>query len=122
MKKSNSIKLSEMIITAISLIDKSEATKEFHIENYSNGREQGYSITNFAAKEIGTFSQAYLKVSFSLFRSSDSIVIYTGSVNDFTDAGNLPTDEVYRNSKSFDYKQIFEAAEFIIFYLTTGTK
>lgn len=64
--------------------------EHFWLETYTNGREKGFAITSFRTK-----------IAFSEYRSSDSIVVYEGKNVDFSLAGNMPSDEIYRDKKFF---------------------
>lgn len=70
-----------------------------HVEAFVNGREQGYSVTNFVHK-----------ASFAVDRSSDTIVVQFGTAGDFSMQGN-----VLRDSRVFGKREYFdtpaEAAE-----------
>lgn len=81
----------------------------FHVEAYSNGREQGYCIKGWSSTLTNNIS-----ISFSEHRSSDNIVIYFGESTDFSMQGNVPNEKVYAQAKHFKHNEPYEAASFII--------
>jgi hypothetical protein len=91
------------------LLDMLGEDHKLTIRSYVNGREEGFYIVVY-----GLRSKA---VAFSENRNSDNIVVYFGVSNDFTPQGNVPSEEVYKNAKYFDYNAYLEAAKFIYNYL-----
>lgn len=85
---------------------------ELSLGMYSNGREQGYTLKNMDN------DYPYRMVAFSEYRSSDTTVVYFGTVGDF--AGGLPSDKLWENARHFAYNDIHEAASFIVDYLRSG--
>lgn len=83
---------------------------DFTFEPYLNGRESGFSITNFAAKEMP-------KVSFSENRNSDQIVVYTGKSSDFSMQGNTPGEQAYKNANYFGAFDYVRAAHTVLEHL-----
>jgi hypothetical protein len=84
----------------------------FHIEQYCNGREQGFALCDFKTAK---------KVVFSESRNSDSIVVYCGGLMDFSMQGNTPSDKAYyENSHSFKYDEAHKAASFIVDFLNSS--
>lgn len=81
---------------------------KFTIETYLNGREEGFAICD---------KTYHKKVAFSEYRNNDSIVVYFGETVNFSLQGNSPDEKTYKNSKSFEYNQYLNAAEFIQNYL-----
>ncbi len=75
------------------------------IESYSNGREQGLCLKYYPRGACDS-----LDISFSAYRSSDSIVVYHGT--NFSMQGNLPSEKAYKNSTTFHNLQ--DAAEHIV--------
>lgn len=78
------------------------------VETYSNGREQGFAITNFSNTR---------KVCFSECKNSDNIILYKGTYLDFSMTGNVPSEETYKAGMSFRYDQITETAIAAVEYL-----
>jgi len=89
-------------------VNEGEQAAQLLTEPYCNGREQGFSVSNWKNNH---------KVSFSEFRNSDQIVVYFGKSTDFSMQGNTPSEEVYQNKKYFDCFKVEEAADFIIDHL-----
>lgn len=83
--------------------------EEYILEPYQNGREHGFAILNY---------KDGLKVAFSEYRNSDSIVVYLGTTGDFATGGNIPSDEIYSKKEFFAYNEAFEAAQRIHKYLS----
>ena len=78
---------------------------------YANGREQGYHLHKWD-------SYPGRKVSFSENRNSDDIVIYFGDIKGFT-IDNKPTEKTWKeNRKFFKYNEIYNAAKWIVDFLT----
>lgn len=75
----------------------------FWIEAYSNGREQGYYLTN-----------GHVGIAFSENRNSDSIVAYVGRSRDFSMQGNVPSDDIYQKKSLFGYDEYVEAVDMIL--------
>jgi hypothetical protein len=88
------------------------------VEAYANGREQGYSIVQFA--QLVPKGLVMRKVSFSENRNSDDIVVYAGKDSEFSMQGNVPGDKPYKERKFFRYDKAEEAAQFIIAYFAEG--
>lgn len=88
------------------------------IEAYANGREQGYSIVQFASLVPKGLSMR--KVSFSENRNSDDIVVYAGKDSEFNMQGNVPGESVWQNRKFFRYDKVEEAAQFVVDFFTEG--
>jgi hypothetical protein len=76
-----------------------------YVEAFSNGREQGYSLTTFKRR-----------VSFSENRNSDAIVVYFGKHCEFG-ADNMPSGNIWEVAKYFRYNQHYQAARFILKFL-----
>jgi hypothetical protein len=79
----------------------SRIRKQGWIEAYSNGREQGLHIKFYGG--VATT----VSFSFSEYRNSDDIVVYTGeqtSVMRFAMQGNVPNEEIYKNKMFFNTK------------------
>lgn len=87
------------------LEQRNEGMKGWKLEEYDNGREQGFAIQ---AKSW--------KVAFSEHRSSDNIVVYRGLVEDFG-RQNIPSEQVWQNAKYFQYEEAAKAALCIEDYL-----
>ena len=83
--------------------------EEYILEPYQNGREHGFAISNYKND---------LKVAFSEYRNSDSIVVYLGTNGDFAMGGNIPSEKVYSKKEFFDYNGAFDAAHRICEYLS----
>lgn len=92
------------------ILNDDDQVDRFHVEAYSNGREQGYHIRGWA-DDIGCEG---LGISFSENRNSDHIVVYTGKSSSFSMQGNVPQEGVYKNAKYFEYGEYYKAASFIV--------
>lgn len=74
------------------------------VESYVNGREQGYSVSNY-----------HVTVSFSVARYCDAVSVMFGKTSDFSMAGNILRD--YNRSTCAGWRHFntpMEAAEFIV--------
>lgn len=89
------------------VLDQSKDSSQFIVEPYVNGREVGWCISTFMTR----------MVAFSENRNSDSIVVYSGDVFDFSMQGHVPTEKMYRNSVMFDHDGYLAAATFILRFL-----
>jgi hypothetical protein len=89
------------------VLDQAKDSSQFYVEPYVNGREVGWCISMLMAR----------RVAFSENRNSDSIVVYSGDVVDFSMQGNVPDENVYRNSVMFDHNAYLAAATFILRHL-----
>jgi hypothetical protein len=100
----------------------------FHVESYTNCREQGYAIIGSIYPKDGTPRHFYC--AFSVGRNSDSAVVYLATYQSSRDSkvptfeshqvfcGNIPSDEVYRKGSSFTYEKckshITNSSKFIV--------
>jgi len=89
----------------------SDNTLDVTLGLYVNCREQGYAIND-------SYYVVKRKVAFAENRNSDDIVVYFGSSSDFESNTNIPSEEVYRNSRFFGVGQEAQAAQFVFDYLT----
>lgn len=89
-------------------VNEGEQIAQLLTEPYCNGREQGFSVSNWKTNN---------KVSFSESRNSDQIVVYFGKSTDFSMQGNTPSEELYKNKMFFDCLEVEKAADFIIDHL-----
>lgn len=96
-------KLADAVLSQIEWLESWGENDGARVEPYQNGREHGWCL--YRGSNVVAFSEN---------RNSDSIVIYFGKFVDFSMAGNVPSEEVYRRKKFFDYDKITEAARFII--------
>lgn len=80
-----------------------------HVENYSNGREQGFYIIYYP-KTTSSFLDG-TAVAFAENRNSDEIVVYVGKPRNFTIEGHIPDQETYSRKKFFIDEK--EAAKYI---------
>jgi hypothetical protein len=81
---------------------------EYWMQPYQNGREHGQSLIA---------SKSMKQVAFSEYRNSDSIVVYAGDMGEFSNAGNIPSEEIYGKKKFFRYDDFEGAAKFIVGFL-----
>jgi len=116
-----SLKVAQSVLSLIdTLLDGYENNDRFHVECYSNGREQGYHIRGYVASAKSGFG-----CSFSEGRISDDIVVYIGKAEDFDPQGNVPSEEIYRdNQVFFRYDKHYQVARLIVDsmkgYVTSG--
>ena len=83
-------------------------SSECYLQAYANGREHGFHIVGRAGR-----------CSFAGNRNSDSIVVYCAkSSREFSAQGNVPSDKAYDNGTYFAPSAEFEAAVFILQYVT----
>jgi hypothetical protein len=78
------------------------------IEGYVNCREQGLNIYNLKNDKAVSFSES---------RNSDSIRVYYGDRRDFSQQGNIPSEECYQNGRSFEWLDFKGAAKFVAEHL-----
>jgi hypothetical protein len=93
---------------------------EFHVESYTNCREQGYAI--FGINHSVMPSQNFF-ATVAQHRCSDSVIVCLGMNNEFLGnicqifCGNIAQENVYKNAKTFvpdkDRLYYVEAASFI---------
>jgi hypothetical protein len=83
------------------------------LDVYSNGREQGYAVTN------GEWTR---RAAFSENRTSDDIVVYLGTVNDFEYNTNIPSEEIWLGARYFKPDDIVGAAQEVVDWLLKGEK
>ena len=88
----------------------SQNSREFSLEVYANGREQGFALSDWS-------NPISRKVAWSEWRCSDDIVVYFGFEKDFERNTNIPSDLVYKKAKFFEPGEYREAAKFIVSYL-----
>jgi len=90
LQKNESLELSERVLKHLNtLIEKSgrkrKIEKSFYVEQYNNGREQGYCIRHYETR---------FNICFSQYRTNDNVVVYSG--HDFDNInGNIPSDLAY---------------------------
>jgi hypothetical protein len=82
------------------------------LEVYTNCREQGFALHRYTGDRT-----ADRKVAFSEHRRSDMIAVYFGGREDFEFNTNIPSDEVYKNARFFQYDQHEKAAKFVLDWL-----
>ena len=98
MKLYKKYKVADAVLAVIEIVLTWQDTNDDDWKNtvycstYSNGRENGYHLTTFDVSR---------SVSFSEFRNTDQIVVYTGRTIDFSMQGNVPSEDVYNNKKFF---------------------
>lgn len=79
--------------------------KKLYVKPSVNGRENGFHVQSFNNRYCVTFAE---------MRGCDAIAIYYGESIAFNMQGLGPTDKTYREqSKSFNYNEYLEAAEWI---------
>lgn len=86
------------------LTSTTKTLRDFVVEPYLNGREQGFAIWSIATNR---------KVAFSENRNSDHIVLYKGTGSSFSMGGNVPDDTTYLGSRCYssdEYKEVAGAA------------
>jgi hypothetical protein len=83
-----------------------EEFKNLVVEPYLNGRECGFSVY-FALRSVD------VKLIFSEYRRSDNIVVYKGKAHEFFPSNSL-TEEIYKNSLTFQPYGYYEAATYIV--------
>ena len=114
LEKNESLALSERVLKHLNtLIEKSgrkrKIEKSFYVEQYNNGREQGYCIRHYETR---------INICFSQYRTNDNVVVYSG--HDFDNInGNIPSDLAFEECKFFDTprqasKHLFEKLMLII--------
>jgi hypothetical protein len=88
-----------------------ELAKQCDIQAYANGREQGFHI-RICTKE-GIWG-----VSFSEYRRSDSIVVYSSRKSAvFSMQGNCPDEDTYNQARFFKPGEYEKAAKFIVKFI-----
>jgi hypothetical protein len=73
-------------------------TNNLYVENYANGREQGYHLRLWRKDKALTFSE---------YRNTDQWVVYIGKPADFNNG--TPNEKVYAEKKFFgcyDYNEL----------------
>jgi hypothetical protein len=112
----NSLQVAHTVLSAVNSLLREGEDEHFWVETYSNCREQGYCI-------VGNYHKAGSKtIAFSENRNSDSIVVYCDENREFSLAGNVPNDSVYRNSRMFGFGKYQEAAEYIVAMMREAIK
>ena len=111
------MQVANVVLATINLLIRSRREvdvlcEKFHVEAYSNGREQGYHIVGFSL----TTPSGNLGISFSEHRGTDQIVVYHGELVNFFMQGNYIDDEKLAgdNSKFFANGRHAAAAQYII--------
>lgn len=108
LQKNQSLERAEKVLKILnSLIEKTvgkkrKLEKSYYVEQYNNGREEGFCIRHIKNRT---------NISFAENRTSDHIVVYAGV--DFDNMnGNLPSDLAYENAQFFNTER--EAAKAIL--------
>lgn len=83
-----------------------EPTGYVNVSTYENGREHGYYIQH-ASRGNWEYVPA---VSFAEHRSSDAIVYYFGSMEDFEYNTHIPSETLYKNARSVPCGEYYIAA------------
>jgi hypothetical protein len=104
----------ELVLKKVKELIESNGPKgdqEVYLGAYQNGREQGYSLTAYNDKGIGT-----LFICWSEHRNSDSLVVYQGDRNPMQSL----TSEMYEAGKHFggDLKAAMYIANEILRFVT----
>jgi len=97
-----SFKVAQKLLKEINKRASKNVAKTYWVENYENGREHGFHLNG--GDKI---------VSFSEYRSSDSIVVYIGDKCTF-EKGNTPSDEAYTNKQFFHPEDYNRVAKYIL--------
>lgn len=92
----------------LAIVDLLSDDQHLRLEPYQNGREHGWSL----------YGPNYCQVAFSEYRNSDDIVVYAGKGNVFSMQGNVPIQEVWEARNMFQYNCVYEAARFIVDFLS----
>ena len=103
-----SLKVARKVVSKIDLPAK--VAKDCTVESWSNGREQGLCIKRFA---ITTMSK---QIVIAQQRSSDQILIVSGTPSDFDYQTNHPSDDIWPREGArthFNYNEIEKAARYI---------
>lgn len=118
LKLSENLKVAQKVLAAVNRIlrEKKIKTEYSRVETYCNGREQGYCIRVFGTSTWG------VSISFSEYRSSDAIVVYSSEEHSFSMQGNVPDDEAYNNAKFFNCGEFDKAAKHIVALLKKHNK
>ena len=118
LKLSENLKVAQKVLAAVNKIlrEKKIKTEYSRVETYCNGREQGYCIRVFGTSTWG------VSISFSEYRSSDAIVVYSSEEHYFSMQGNVPDDEAYKNAKFFYGGEFDKAAKHIVALLKKHNK
>lgn len=91
----------------------SNETGWIDVMQYANGRENGFHLIEWAHKP-GPRRRA---VSFSEYRSSDDIVVYCGMQDEFERGTGVPSDDIYRAARFFNFRDHKGAAQEIYNHL-----
>jgi len=83
---------------------KTERMNEVSVEQWSNGREQGYSLFVYGTKGA--------RINFAQQRNSDTMVVLCGSMANFDITTNQPNDDIWAKQKFFDTDEI--CAQYIV--------
>ena len=103
-----SLVVARKVVGALEKIVPKDIAKDCIVRSWSNCREQGLSIEHWQG--IDTH-----KAVVSEARSSDDILVVTGSNYDFDFQTNQPTDEAWeKNRRYFKYESYGEVAKHIL--------
>lgn len=109
------VKTARKVLKAIQILLKSKkaGNNSLHLEHYQNCREQGFMIINYNRDHKTRW------VSFSEYRSSDSIVVYRG--DDIVPFQGI-TDEAYKDAQFYHPDHVLDAAKCCVDYLLESAK
>jgi len=103
-----SLKVARNVVRKIDL--PKEIAKACCLCSWSNGREQGYSISQYVKNKQLVIAEC---------RNSDSIIVVYGNIDQFDMQTNQPNESIWQtNRKSFRYDKVEDAAKFIMKYFS----
>ena len=105
----DSLVVARKVVRALEKIIPKELAKDCRVESWSNCREQGLCIKRWSRD--GGFDR---RVVVAEARSSDSILVVTGTYCDFDMQTNQPSDEAWHNRQYFDCGEYELAAKYIL--------
>lgn len=111
-EQSHNIWQALQVLEEVAKIMPDDLAERCTVGHYVNGREEGFTVNvRTKAKEPKDIEKMYSHATFSEFRRSDEIVLYTGGNYDpgFGD-NNVATDRGTLAEKEYENKQFFEGS------------
>lgn len=99
--------------------DDDEDRVDIDVFPYQNGREHGYALSWLGIGDPATGRYVTRQAVFSVARSSDNIVLYTGNSGDF-DINSIPREEAYARKRFFGWDAAAVVARAALAYLRRG--
>lgn len=108
-EKCASLKVADRVLAAFRKLVANVEGESLTVKSWSNGREQGYCISNSAGVDM----KAWRMVVFAEARGSDDIIVIGGTWNDFDITTHQPNDATWEKERRVRWKDYKGAAKLV---------